>query len=118
MASPIGAPEFATAGATECYAVPLASNRAGRGKPYVSILQERVERDLGGRYPHILPLYDSGEAGGLLFHVMPNMEGRSLRERLDRERQLGLEEVLKLTGDASALDLRPSQSGRTPRHQT
>jgi serine/threonine protein kinase len=56
-------------------------------------------------HPHILPLYDSGEAGGLLFYVMPNMEGRSLRERLEQERQLGLEEVLRLTAEiASALD--------------
>ena len=35
-------------------------------------------------HPHILPVYDSGEAEGLLFYVMPNMEGRSLRERLDQ----------------------------------
>ncbi len=70
---------------------------------------ERFAREIkmaaGLTHPHILPLYDSGEAGGLLFYVMPNMEGRSLRERLDKERQLGLDEVLRLTGEiASALD--------------
>jgi serine/threonine protein kinase/tetratricopeptide (TPR) repeat protein len=70
---------------------------------------ERFSREIkmaaGLTHPHILPLYDSGEAGGLLFYVMPNMEGRSLRERLDKERQLGLDEVLRLTGEiASALD--------------
>ncbi|HEU5154407.1 MAG TPA: protein kinase, partial [Gemmatimonadales bacterium] len=56
-------------------------------------------------HPHILPMYDSGEAEGLLFYVMPNMEGRSLRERLDRERQLPLEEALRITREvAAALD--------------
>ncbi len=59
----------------------------------------------GLTHPHILPVYDSGEAGGLLFYVMPNMEGRSLRERLQRERQLPLTEALTLTREvASALD--------------
>jgi eukaryotic-like serine/threonine-protein kinase len=56
-------------------------------------------------HPHILPMYDSGEAEGLLFYVMPNMEGRSLREHLDRERQLPLEEALRITREvAAALD--------------
>src|SRR4029453_13346300 len=56
-------------------------------------------------HPHILPVYDSGEAEGLLFYVMPNMEGRSLREHLDRERQLPLEEALRITREvAAALD--------------
>jgi serine/threonine protein kinase/tetratricopeptide (TPR) repeat protein len=56
-------------------------------------------------HPHILPLYDSGEAGGLLFYVMPNMEGNSLRERLDRERQLPLPDALVIARQvASALD--------------
>lgn len=56
-------------------------------------------------HPHILPVYDSGEAEGLLFYVMPNMEGQSLRERLDRERQLPLEVALRVAREvASALD--------------
>ena len=56
-------------------------------------------------HPHILPVYDSGEADGLLFYVMPNMEGRSLRELLNRERQLPLEDALRITREvASALD--------------
>ena len=59
----------------------------------------------GLTHPHILPVYDSGEAEGLLFYVMPNMEGRSVRERLDREKQLPLEDALKITREvASALD--------------
>ncbi len=56
---------------------------------------ERFLREIkmaaGLTHPHILPVFDSGEADGLLFYVMPNMEGRSLRERLDAERQLPLE---------------------------
>ena len=59
----------------------------------------------GLTHPHILPVYDSGEADGLLFYVMPNMEGRSLRERLETERQLPIEEALRITREvASALD--------------
>lgn len=53
-------------------------------------------------HPHILPLYDSGEAGGLLFYVMPNMQGHSLRERMDQERQLPLEDALRITRDVGA----------------
>lgn len=39
-------------------------------------------------HPHILPLYDSGQADGLLFYVMPYIDGESLRDRLNREKQL------------------------------
>ncbi len=56
------------------------------------------------QHPHILPLYDSGEAGGFLYYVMPYVEGESLRDRLNRERQLSLEDTLRITGEvASAL---------------
>jgi len=56
-------------------------------------------------HPHILPLYDSGTADDLLYYVMPNMEGQSLRDRLDRERQLPLDDAIKITQEvASALD--------------
>jgi len=56
------------------------------------------------QHPHILPLYDSGAAGGFLFYVMPYVEGESLRDRLKREKQLSQEEVLKITAEvASAL---------------
>ena len=43
------------------------------------------------QHPHILPLYDSGQAGGLLYYVMPFAEGESLRQRLAREQQLPLD---------------------------
>src|SRR6266566_9635184 len=45
-------------------------------------------------HPHILPIYDSGEADGELYYVMPYIEGESLRARLNRERQLPLDEAL------------------------
>src|SRR6476620_2533502 len=56
-------------------------------------------------HPHILPLFDSGEVEGFLYYVMPYVEGESLRERLDRQQFLPVEEVVTLTrGIASALD--------------
>jgi serine/threonine protein kinase/Tfp pilus assembly protein PilF len=56
-------------------------------------------------HPHILPLHDSGETQGFLFYVMPYVEGESLRERLDREHQLPIEEAVHhARAIASALD--------------
>src|SRR6476619_3187036 len=56
-------------------------------------------------HPHILPLFDSGESQGFLYYVMPYVEGESLRERLDRERQLPIEEAVHhARAIASALD--------------
>src|SRR5882762_8966191 len=55
-------------------------------------------------HPHILPLYDSGAAGELLYYVMPYVEGESLRQRLEREKQLPVDEALAITRQvASAL---------------
>ena len=59
----------------------------------------------GLSHPHILPLHDSGQAEGLLFFVMPYVEGETLRQRIDRDTQLGVEEVGRITREvASALD--------------
>ena len=56
-------------------------------------------------HPHILPLHDSGEADGFLYYVMPYVEGESLRERLDRDRHLPLDEAVHHgRAIASALD--------------
>jgi serine/threonine-protein kinase len=49
------------------------------------------------QHPHIVPLFDSGEAAGLLFYVMPFVEGESLRDRLARDRQLPIDEALHIT---------------------
>ena len=56
-------------------------------------------------HPHILPLHDSGEAVGFLYYVMPYVEGESLRERLDREQRLSVDEAIHHgKAIASALD--------------
>lgn len=52
-------------------------------------------------HPHILPLHDSGEIDGLLYYVMPFVEGESLRDRLRREHQLSLEDALRITADVA-----------------
>jgi eukaryotic-like serine/threonine-protein kinase len=57
------------------------------------------------QHPHILPLFDSGEADGCLFYVMPFIEGESLRDRLTREKQLPVADAVRIAGEvASALD--------------
>src|SRR2546425_13144544 len=53
------------------------------------------------QHPHILPLHDSGDAGGFLYYVMPFVEGESLRGRLNRERQLPLEDTLQITREVA-----------------
>src|SRR6266496_1256984 len=63
------------------------------------------------QHPHILPLLDSGEAGGFLYYVLPFVRGEALRERLNRERQLGLDDALTIIRQvASALDYAHHQS--------
>ena len=57
------------------------------------------------QHPHILPLFDSGEADGFLFYVMPYVEGESLRDRLSREKQLPVPDAVRIASEvASALD--------------
>ena len=48
------------------------------------------------QHPHILPLFDSGAADGFLFYVMPFIEGETLREKLNRETQLGVDEAVRI----------------------
>ena len=56
-------------------------------------------------HPHILTLIDSGSAAGFLYYVLPLVRGESLRDRLDRQKQLGLDEALAITKQvAGALD--------------
>jgi serine/threonine-protein kinase len=91
--------------------------RHGR-KVAIKVLHPELSAVLGGerflgeikvtanlQHPHILGLIDSGEADGLLYYVMPYVAGESLRARLVRERQLPVEEALRLAREvASALD--------------
>jgi serine/threonine-protein kinase len=70
---------------------------------------ERFLREIGIlaqlTHPHILPLHDSGEADGVLYFVMPYVEGDTLRDRLSRERQLAVRDALEIACQvASALD--------------
>src|ERR1044071_5498401 len=57
------------------------------------------------QHPHILSLFDSGEVGGTVFYVMPYLEGESLRDRLERESQLPIEDAIRIAVEvAGALD--------------
>ncbi len=93
----------------------LAEDLKHRRKVAVKVLEPDVASSLGAErflreietaarlnHPHILPLYDSGTADGFLYYVMPYVRGESLRHRLDRDRQLPIEEALTITQDVAA----------------
>jgi eukaryotic-like serine/threonine-protein kinase len=66
---------------------------------------QEIQTTAALQHPHILPLFDSGQADGFLYYVMPYIEGETLRTRLDREKQLGIDEAVKITREvADALD--------------
>ena len=80
----------------------------------VKVLRPDVAADVGAarflreiqiaarlHHPHILPLYDSDQADGLLYYVMPYIEGESLRQRLLRERQLPVPESLQIAREVA-----------------
>ena len=92
----------------------LAQDLKHRRKVAVKVLKPELSRFLGTgrflreieiaanlRHPHILPLFDSGDAGGLLYYVMPLVAGESLRSRLDRERQLPVADSLQIAREVS-----------------
>ena len=57
------------------------------------------------QHPHILPLFDSGEADGFLYFVSPFIEGETLRDRLDRDKQLPVDDAVRIANEiADALD--------------
>ena len=62
---------------------------------------KEIELTANLQHPHILPLFDSGEAEGLLYYVMPYVEGESLRSRLVRERQLPIAEAVRIATDVA-----------------
>ena len=64
-----------------------------------------IETTANLTHPHILPLFDSGEADGFLFYVMPYLEGETLKDRIEREKQLPVDEAVRIaTAVANALD--------------
>jgi len=95
----------------------LAADLKHRRRVAIKLLKPDLSAILGGdrffreieiaatlQHPHILPLYDSGQAAGLLYYVMPFVEGESLRQRLTVERQLPIDTALRITREvASAL---------------
>ncbi len=96
----------------------LAHDRRHKRKVAIKVVNPDVSRTLGAErflreielaakltHPHILPLHDSGEADGVLYYVMPFVTGETLRDRLHRERQLPLEDAIRVTCEvSSALD--------------
>jgi serine/threonine-protein kinase len=63
------------------------------------------------QHPHILPLFDSGEAGGFLYYVMPHVEGESLRERLNRKKQLPVDEAVGIATKVAAAQQAAHEQG-------
>ena len=87
----------------------LAEDLKHRRNVAIKVLHQEVSAQIGPerftreveiaarlQHPHILPLYDSGNAAGLLYYVMPLVEGESLRDRLAREKQLSQEEAIRI----------------------
>jgi tRNA A-37 threonylcarbamoyl transferase component Bud32 len=62
---------------------------------------KEIELTANLQHPHVLPLFDSGEADGLLYYVMPFVEGETLRRRLEREQQLPVSEAVRITVDVA-----------------
>ncbi len=92
----------------------LAEDRKHRRPVAIKVLHPELAAALGAerflreieiaarlQHPHILPLYDSGSAGGQLYYVMPYVEGESLRDRLSREQQLPLEDALRIATEVA-----------------
>ena len=96
----------------------LATDQRHRRKVAVKVLRPELAATLGTdrflreveiaaqlSHPHILPMHDSGEADGLLYYVMPHVEGETLQARLKRENQLPVEDAVRLAREvAEALE--------------
>jgi len=71
-----------------------------------------VETTANLRHPHILPLYDSGEAAGSFFYVMPFVEGESLRDRRAHEKQLPVVDALQIAREVADFGIARLVAGR------
>ncbi len=125
LASALGAERFlreikTTAQLTHPHVLPLLDSGAADGTlfyvmPYVEgeSLLDRLARErqlplddalqIAARlsHPNILPLHDSGEADGFLYYVMPYVPGETLRQRLEREKQLPMDDALQITREVA-----------------
>ena len=72
----------------------------------VSVGAERFLREIGIAarlsHPHIVPLIDSGQSKGLLYYVSPYVAGGSLRDRLDREKRLAIDDAIRIAAEIGA----------------
>jgi serine/threonine protein kinase/Flp pilus assembly protein TadD len=129
-------PEQLVAALTGRYAIESPLGRGGMATVYlahdlkhnrqvaIKVLRPELAAELGAErflreieivaqlsHPHILSLYDSGQADELLYFVMRYVEGESLRQKIERDKQLSLDEALEITLDvAEALDYAHAQS--------
>ncbi|MEO7102610.1 MAG: protein kinase, partial [Gemmatimonadaceae bacterium] len=103
-----------TLGAGGMATVYLAEDVKHRRKVAVKVLHPELSAVLGPdrfvkeieltanlQHPHILPLFDSGSANGLLYYVMPYVDGETLRARLEREGQLPVEDALRIASESA-----------------
>jgi tetratricopeptide (TPR) repeat protein len=92
----------------------LATDRKHGRKVAIKVMRPELSESLGGdrflkeietaarlSHPHILPVHDSGQAEGLLYYVMPFVEGESLSDRLKREQQLPIKDALAITKEVA-----------------
>jgi serine/threonine-protein kinase len=81
----------------------LAEDLKHKRKVAIKVLHflREIEIAAGLEHAHILSLIDSGEADGLLYFVMPYVEGESLRDRLERERQLPIDEAIRIAREVA-----------------
>ncbi len=92
----------------------LAEDVRHHRKVAIKVLHPELSAVLGGdrflkeieftanlQHPHILPLFDSGSAEGLLYYVMPFIDGETLRARMNRERQLPIPDAVRIAVDMS-----------------
>jgi len=77
-----------------------------------------IETTANLRHPHILPLYDSGEAESFLYYVMPFIDGESLRDRLIREKRLPIEDALQIAKEVAEAPLAPVNTAPLDFHLT
>jgi serine/threonine-protein kinase len=93
----------------------LAEDLKHRRKVALKVLRPELSAIIGGerflqeievtanlQHPNILPLYDSGEAGTFLYYVMPYVEGETLRDKLDREKQMAVEDTIAISKAVAA----------------